>query len=323
MISSPKQRWIGIAVLLASNVAFAQTYPSKPIRVIMPLPAGAPMDLVLRTANQEMMPRLGQPLVVDARPGGNTAIGAEACARAAPDGYTLCVLSLDTLSFNPYVLAKLPYDPEKDFKPVTRLFDLVEGLMANASLPVNSVKELQALAASKPATLNIATLGPGSATDVFRQWLNERWKTEIVGIPYKGANLVVTAVVAGEVHLAQISMGSAAGQIEGGKIKLLAIGGAKRSSLLPNVPTYDEAGLNGSPIHAWWGVLAPAATPDAVISRLNAEFNRAFREPKVVEFMASRFFDITVGTPDAFASFMKTDREHAGQIVKRYHVPQL
>ncbi len=297
-------------------------YPAKPIRMIVTVAAGAPTDLFLRALSQELQPRLGQPLVIDNRPGGNVMVGAEVCAKAPPDGYAFCAFSSDTMSVNPHVFSKLPYDPDKDFKAVGLLYYLIQGLIASASLPVSSVKDLQALAAQKKIALNFGTLGTGTNPDVFRQWLNERWKTDIAGIPYKGANLVMNALIAGEVELSRISLSTVGGLAKAGKVKVLAVGAARRSKVFPDVPTYAEVGLDGFSEQVGWGLLAPAGTPDAAVKRMNAEVARVFAEPKFQEYLDSQFLDPAIDTPEEFTAFLKQDRERSGQMVKKYNVPR-
>ena len=323
--SNMDKRLVLGALAITSAVSFqclAQSYPAKPIRVIVGVPAGSATELVMRSAGQELSTRMGQPWLVENRPGGNNVIAAQACARAAPDGYTLCYVSADSMSFNPHVFSKPPYDPDKDFKPITKLFYLLQGVIAPASLPANSVKELQALALAKPGSLNFGTFGSGHNLDLFRQWLNERWKVNIAGIPYKGGNLVVNALVAGEIHFTFPGLGNAEGLLKSGKIKVLAVHSSKRLRLLPDVPSMAEAGLDGVPLKGWFGIAAPGGTPDAVANRLNAELVRLFREPKFVEFLEARFFEPAVGTIDEFVAFMKVDRERTGQVLRQFNVPR-
>lgn len=303
--------------------ALAQQYPSKPIRVIVAIAAGSLTDVILRTAGREMLGSLGQPLVIENRPGGNMMIAPEVCAKAAPDGYTFCQVSNTVVSVNPHLYSKLAYDPDKDFKPVTLLFYLSQGLIANASLPVNSVKEMQALAAARPGSVNFATLGEGTGPDIFRQWLNERWNTNMTGIPYTGANLIMNALIAGDIHLTQIGPGPFSGQLRAGKIKMLAVDTPKRSRLFPDVPTYLEVGLDGFSEKLWWGLFAPAGTPDAMVRRINAEFARIFQSPKFLEYLENQFIEPAAATtPEEFAAFVKEDRVRAGLMVKTYNVPR-
>ena len=312
-----------LAAALAPRAALSQQpYPAKPIRVLIPVPAGAGVDIIVRKAGEVLHPRLGQPFVVDNRASANMVTGADACAKGAPDGYTLCALSSLSIAFNPHTISSLPYNALKDFRPVMNMFYLLEGLMAKSALPVNSVKELQALAATQPGKLNFGTLGPGSTTDISRQWIEERWNTKLVGIPYKGGPLVVQALASGEIDFSRIGAYNALSLIRSGKVKLLAIGGAKRSHLFPDVPTNEEAGLGGIvPARPWWGVLAPAATPDAIVRRLSTEFMRLFRERSFEEFLDTQVVEIDAGTPEEFAALIKKEYDLAGQIVKKYNVP--
>jgi tripartite-type tricarboxylate transporter receptor subunit TctC len=202
------------------------------------------------------------------------------------------------------------------------MFFLIEGLLAKAALPVNSAQELRALASSRPGKLNFGTLGPGSTTDISRQWIEERWNTRLTGIPYKGGPAVVQALAAGEIDFSRIGAYNALSLVKSGKLKLLALGGAKRSHLFPNVPTMDEAGLGGIvPARPWWGILAPAGTADAIVKRLNTELVRLFRERSFEEFLDTQVVEIDARTPEEFAALIKREYEVAGQIVKKYKVP--
>ena len=300
-----------------SGSVFAQgAYPAKPIRVIVGIAPGSVTDIVMRAVAQEMAPRLGQPLVIENRPGGNMIIGADACAKAAPDGYTLCVLGVDALSTNVHAVEKLPYDPERDLKPVTNLFYVLEALVVNPAVPANSVAELRALALAKPGTLNFGTLGPESSPDLFLGWLREQWKADMVAVPYKGGGPIAGAVMAGEIQLSTMGMGNFAGGIEGGKLRALAVGGAKRLARFPDVPTWAEAGLGAYAVRPWWGLVVPAGTPDAIVARLNTEFVRLFTDPKFAEFLTGRFLEPASSSPEVFAAFLKQDRERAGQLLR-------
>jgi len=308
---------LGLAAALSCVQAVAQTaYPNKPIKVIVGIAAGSVTDVVMRAAAQELSTRLGQPVLIDNKPGGNMIIGAEACAKAPADGYTLCVLGVDALSSNPFTFDKLPYDPDKDFRPVTNLFFVREALVAAAAVPANTVAELRALALAKPGSLNFGTLGPDSSPDLFLGWLRDKWKTDMTAVPYKGGGPIATALIAGEIQLSSMGMGNFVGGIQGGRIKALAIGGQKRVALFPDVPTMAEAGLGDYSVRPWWGLVVPAGTPDAVVARLNAEFVKLFSEAKFGEFMDGRFLETSVGPVEGFAAFLKTDRERSGQVIK-------
>ena len=314
-----------LALLLAAlcgMTASAQDYPSKPIRFILPSTPGSLTDIVARAMAPELTARMGQTWVVDNRAGGNQVIGIEACARAPADGYTVCMVSIDSMSLNPHTMPNLPYNAATDFRAVTNLFFITQGLLASGSLPANSVKELQALARAKPGSLNFATLGPGTNPDVFRHWLAERWRSEIVGVPYKGGAPITTALLAGEVQLTWLGVGNVRSQLSSGKAKVLVVNGARRSRVLPNVPTLDESGLDGFPEKVWWGLAAPVRTSDAAIARLNAEVVKLYQEPKFIELLENQFLEPAPNSPDAFASFMKADRERAAAEVKLFNVPK-
>jgi len=325
MFSSPKYVLASLALIaaVASGTAFSQqNYPARPIRILIPVPPGAGVDIIVRKAGEALQPRLGQTFIVDNRASANMVTGADACAKGAPDGYTLCALSSLSLSYNPHTISSLPYNATRDFKPVVNMFFLLEGILTKAALPVNSMKELQALAVAQPGKLNFGTLGPGSTTDISRQWIEEKWNTKLVGIPYKGGPSVVQALAAGEIDFSRIGAYNALSLIKSGKLKLLALGGAKRSHLFPNVPTMEEAGLGGIvPARPWWGILAPAGTPDAIVRKINSEFVRLFHERSFEDFIDTQVVEVDVGTPEEFGALIKREYVLAGELVKKYKVP--
>jgi len=315
------QKFCGVVIgaCLLTGTAAAQTYPARPVRVIVPLSAGAVTDVTLRAIGKEMAARSGQPWIIDNRPGAAMAIGAELCAKAPPDGYTLCAVSSDTMSFNPALRTTLPYDPDRDFRPITSLFNVIEGVVGSGAVAAGSIAELKTLAASK--SLNVGTLGPGSTPDVFRRWLGDQWKTKFVDVPYKGGGDVATALLSGEIDFARIGVGNLAGLVNQGKVKLLAVSSAARSPLMPDAPTLAETGLGAYPVHVWWGLVAPAATPDAVIAKVNADVNAVIREPATAEFLTKQFLEPTAGTPQEFAAFLKADRAKIAEMIKTYDIP--
>ena len=310
--------------LLAPHAVLAQSYPSKPIRFVLNVSVGVLSDIVMRVGVVELARQMGQPWIIENRQGGNFVPGATACKNSAPDGYTVCLVNEQSMSLNPHIISKLPYDPDKDFKPVTNLYVQVSGVAAASLLAVNSIADLQKLGAAKSAAMNFATLGPGTTQDILRQWMNNKWKTEFVGVPYKGMNVILNALVAGESSVTQTSLGSAGPYLSGGKVKLLAVNSARRLAKMPDVPTFHEVGL-GEFIDVqgrfWWGLVVPAGVPDAIVQRLNSEFARLFREPKFAELIDSQFLDSMLGTPEQFSAFLKTDRERSRRVVKAFNVP--
>ncbi len=301
----------------AAGPAAAQAdYPNKPLRILVPIAAGSVTDVVLRAAAPMLSQRLGQPVVIDNRPGASGIVGAEACAKAAPDGYTLCAVYHSIMSFNPFMFDKLGYDPDRDFAPIGKLFFVTEGLVVPAALPVKTVAELKAYALGHPGGVNLGTLGEGSLQELFAVWLNREWKTQIAGIPYKGGGPIANAVTAGEIQIGQMGLGNFIGLIQGGQIRAVAVSAGKRVAQLPQVPTMAEAGLGGFPSRTWWGLAAPAATPPAIVARLNTELQAVLRDPKLIELADARFVEIAADTPQEFAAFLKADREAAGALVK-------
>jgi tripartite-type tricarboxylate transporter receptor subunit TctC len=319
------QKGLVVALLtaaFASPAAAQQPYPGKPVRMIVPFPPGGGPDVVMRRAGVDLHPRLGQPIVVENRPGGNFIIGAEACVRAAPDGYTLCYVNSTQFSVNPHVMKTLPYDVEKDFKPITNLYNLVSGVFVSSALPPNTLKEFEAYSKGRRGGVNMSTHGPNTPTDVYRRWLNERWGTDMTGIGYKDGTAMISALLAGDVHFVWIGFFNALGQIQAKKVKMLAVSSLKRYPLFPDVPTFTEVGIADAPMTSWQGLSAPGATPDAIVRRMNAEFVKLFNEPEFAKFLVSQGLDSLVGTPEEFAAFMRKDRALAGDVIRRFNIPR-
>jgi tripartite-type tricarboxylate transporter receptor subunit TctC len=299
----------------------AQTYPDRPIRVIVPIAAGSVTDVIMRATASELTPRLGQPFVIENKGGASGIPGAQACVQAAPDGYTLCLVYHNTLSINPLLFNKLPYDADKDFTLITNLYLLVEALFVTSSLNVNSAAELKAYAQAHPAALNYGTLGPGSNPEMFLKWMNQTWNVNVVGIPYRGGGPIAQALVAGELQVAKMGLGNFLGLMGTGKIKPLAVAAVRRSPLAPNVPTLAEAGIDFPPF-GWWGLAAPRGVPQPVVDRLNAEFVRLYREPKFVDYLEKQAVLPAPGTPAEFATFLKQDRQDAERLIRIANQPR-
>ncbi len=321
-MKSPALWFAGAVVIGASVSCLAQSFPSRPIRVIVAMPPGAGQDIMLRKIGEEIAPRIGQPFVIDNRPGGAQIPAMEACRSAPADGHNLCLLTATTQSINPHVFNKLPYEPERDYKPIANLYTQIEALMVAAKVPAGSAKELQSLAVARSGQLNFGTLGEATASDLFRQMLSEEWGTRIAGIPYKGGNLIITALVASEVDMAWIGAYNAIGQQKAGKVRFLALGSSKRLRLLPEVPTLDELNLKERPRPPWVAIGAPAATPDAVIARLNTELGRVFADTKFVDYIETQYIESLFGTPQELTAYMRRDREAYGLLVKKYNLPK-
>jgi tripartite-type tricarboxylate transporter receptor subunit TctC len=313
--------WGMAAILLTAfgALATAQTYPDHAIKLIVPISVGSITDVAARLTAQELQARLGQPVVVMNRPGGAMVLGGSDCAKSAPDGYTLCFVSPDTMSFNPLTIPNLPYDPEKDYAAVIDMYYVVEGLIVPASSGVRSLDALRTKAVAEPGKLNYGTLGERTTTDAFRQWLGEHWNTKFVAIPYKGGSEVTSALLGNTIDLAKIGVGNLVSQVKDGKIKVLALTASHRWSQLPDTPTFAEAGLGtypGGPIY--WGVVVPTGTPAAIVTRLHDELLAIFQSAKFADFANQNFLEPAAGSTADFAALLKRDRESAAILVDKY-----
>ena len=308
-----------VVLALLSGTAAAQNFPSRAMRIIVPISVGSVTDVAARVMAQELQERLGQTVVVVNKPGGAMVIGGSECAKSAPDGYTLCLVSPDTMSFNPLTVPDLPYDPEKDFVPVIDMYHVVEGLIVRADLGLNSFAELRARAAAQPGKLNFGTLGQRTTTDAFRQWLGEHWGTSFGPVPYKGGSEVINALLSSTIDVTKIGLGNLSGQMQGRNVKVLALRASQRWPQLPEVPTFAEAGLGdfpGGPI--FWGVVVPARTPASLVTRLHDELATILRGAKFRAFAQQNFLEVAAGSAADFASFLKKDRQDAAILVNKY-----
>jgi tripartite-type tricarboxylate transporter receptor subunit TctC len=301
------------------GMASAQNYPSRAIRMIVPISVGSVTDVAARLTAQELQARLGQTVIVVNKPGGAMVIGGSECAKSAADGYTICLVSPDTMSFNPLTVPNLPYDPQKDFVPVIDMYHVIEGLIVPGSSPANSLAELRERAVAQAGKMTFGTLGGRTTTDAFRQWLGEYWHTSFVPVPYKGGSEIINATLANTIEVAKIGMGNMTGQIEQHRIKVLALNAARRSPRFADVPTFREAGFSafpGGPIY--WGVVVPAGTDAAIVSRLHDELAAVLRGEKFAEFAEKNFLDVVAGSREDFAEFLKKDRQDAAVLVDKY-----
>jgi len=299
----------------------AQTYPDRPIRVTVPIAAGSVTDVIMRATANELTPRLGQSFVIENKGGASGIPGAQACTQAVPDGYTLCLVYHNTLSINPLLFNKLPYDADRDFTLITNLYLLIEALFVNSSLNVSTPAELKAYAQAHPAALNYGTLGPGSNPEMFLKWMNQTWNVNIVGIPYRGGGPIAQALLAGELQVAKMGLGNFLGLLGTGKIKPLAVAATRRSTLVPEIPTLAEAGIDFPPF-GWWGLAAPHGVPRPIVERLNSEFVKLYREAKFVEYLEKQAVLPAPGTPEEFARFLERDRQNAEFLIRIANQPR-
>ena len=304
------------AICCAPPVA-AQPYPARTVRVIVPYPAGGGIDIISRVIGERLSQRLGQAFVVENKPGAGTLVAAETVARAAPDGHTLMITTDATITINPYLYAKLPYDAQKDFAPITQLVALNQLLLAHPAVPATTLGELIAYAKGNPGKLNYASYGVGSQPHLAMEILKNQTGIDIVHVPYKGIPQAVPAAIAGEVQLTFSGAASSLAHIRGGRLKALAIGGKMRLPLLPEVPTFAEAGFPDVPANAWFGLFAPAATPPSVIARLHGEVVRLLREPEFTQKeVVAKGYELIASPPDEFAAFLAADSVRNARAVR-------
>jgi len=297
--------------------AQAQSYPSKPVHVIVPYPAGGVVDGLVRSLGQPLAESLAQAVIVDNRPGANTIIALETCAKAAPDGTTLCASSSDGMSFNPHLYPKLPYDADRDFAPITQLVWVNGVIVAGAQVPYDSVRGMIAFAKAHPGKVIFASFGIGSKPHFFVEWFRKADGADIVHVPYKGSAQIIPALLSGEADATFIAMGIVLPMIRSGKMKVLAVTSPRRSPYLPEIATLTEQGSDPR-LQNWFGVFAPARTPNAVVDRLNADFVKALRNPRFEEqFLKVQAFEAVGNSPAEFAGFLKADRANAKQVIAR------
>ena len=304
-----------VSALLLASVCGAQSFPVRPIRFIAPYVPGGGVDFVARVIATKLSETIGQQVIVENRPGGGTNIGSELVARAAPDGYTLLVGGVPN-TVNSVFFKKLPYDVIKDFAPVTQTTTAPNILAVHPSLPVRAVKDLIALAKKRRGELTFASAGIGSSNHLSGELFRVMAGVEIIHVPYKGGGAAVTDLLAGQVSMYFGTTPSTVPHVRTGKLRALAVTSLKRSRVAPDVPTMDEAALPGFENAAWHGLLAPAATPPAVIDKLHTEVVRVLRLPEIIERMGAQGVDIIGGTPAELAAFIRQDLAKYDKLVK-------
>ena len=294
---------LGVALVAAGACAQAENYPNRPIRFILPFPPGGGTDILGRIIAERLGVHLGQPVVVENRGGAGGNVGAEAAARSAPDGYTI-VLVAPSLAISPSLYAKLGYDPVKDFAPISLVGTVPNVIVVHPSLPAQTLAEFIALAKSKPGAMNFGSGGAGTSNHLAGELFNIVAGVKLVHVPYKGVNLAMNDVLGGQVQLVVIGIPAAAPHIKAGRLRALAVIAPQRSPALPDVPTAAEAGLPGFDVTTWYGVLAPAGTPRAIVVRLNAELARIMHAPDLQERLAATGTEPLTGTPEQFAHYI-------------------
>ena len=308
---------LAAALALWAGGAFAQPYPSKPIRLIVPFTPGGSTDILGRAIGQKLAEALGQQVVIENRPGAGGSIGAEAAARAAPDGYTLLMGHIGTLAVNPSLYPKLGYDPLKSFVPVAWVARVTNVLVVNPAVPAQTVQELVKLARDQPGRLRYGSGGNGSAAHLATEYFKLRTQTDIVHVPYKGTGPAVTDLLGGQIEVMMTGAPAVMSHVKAGKMRALAISSAQRIESLPDLPTIAEAGVPGFEAIQWYGVVAPAGTPDAVIARLNAEINRALATPELKARLVAEGAEAAPTTPQAFGAFIAAEIERWRPVIQK------
>jgi tripartite-type tricarboxylate transporter receptor subunit TctC len=296
--------------------AAEQGYPTKPIRLVVPFPAGGSLDAVARAIGQKLSIAWGQPVIIDNRPGAGGNIGADLVAKSAPDGYTILEGALSTHAVNVSLYSKMPYDPIKDFAPITLVAVTPNVLVLNPSVPANSVAELISYAKANPGKLAFGSGSNGSAGHLAGELFKTEAKVDMVHVPYKGGAPAMQDLLGGQIQLMFDNLANSMQQVRAGKLKALAVTTAKRSPLVPDLPTLAEAGLPGFDIYTWWGFMAPAGTPKEIIAKWNAEVTRILNTPEMQAFFAQQGAEPSPTTPEQFTALIQGEIPKYAKIIK-------
>jgi tripartite-type tricarboxylate transporter receptor subunit TctC len=310
-------RLLWVVLLAWSCAAGAQAWPSKPIRVIVPYPAGGFYDTVARLIGVKMAEDFGQPAVVENRVGANGIVGTDHVAKSPPDGYTIMVGGIGPHGINPGLYPKLPYDPVRDFAPIVHVVNAANVLVIHPSVPASNVNELVALARAKPRELAYASNGSGSSPHLAAEMFATAMGLKLNHIPFKGSAPAVTAMLGGQTQMAFNNAGDVLQHVRAGKLRALAVTSAKRLPALPDLPTMQEVGVPNYEAVAWWAYFAPAGTPRDIVMRLNAQINKAMQQPDVRERLSVQgSAEVVGGTPEHLAAFMKAEIAKWSRVIK-------
>jgi tripartite-type tricarboxylate transporter receptor subunit TctC len=301
---------------LACAPSLAQEFPGKPLRLIVPFPPGGSADILARAIGQKLSEGLGQPVVVDNRPGAGTAIGAEALAKAPADGYTLMIGTVSSHAINPALNTKLPFHPVRDFTPVSLVASIPFAMVVHPSLPVKNVREFIAYAQSRPGKIDYSSAGVGTSNHLAGELFEAMTGTHLVHIPYRGSAPALQDLIAGRVMLMFDLVLTAAPHIKSGAVRGLAVTGATRSAVLPDLPTVAESGVPGYEVSAWFGIFAPAGVPKPVVDRLNAEVVKAIASPDLRQRLVSQGADPVTSSPAEFAAYLQSEIAKWAKVVK-------
>lgn len=306
---------VSLLLTMFCGAALAQSYPSKPIRLLLPYPAGGPSDILGRAVGQKLAEQLATNVVPDNRAGAGGNLGIALAAKAPPDGYTVMVTS-SAIAISPSLYSHLDYDAEKDFAPVARLGAIQNVLLVNPSVPAKTLKEFIALARAQPGKLNFGSGGAGTTNHLANELLMSLEKIKLVHVPYKGASVAVISLIGGEVDEVVVALASALSQIRAGKVRALAVLSNERAPTLPEVPTAKEAGVDKFVMPIWFGMFVPARTPRAIVLRLNQEVTKALAAPEFRDRLAAAGVDPWPGTPEEMANLLRSEMARYAQIIK-------
>ena len=316
-----RHRWLFLALALVAGPACAQGYPSKPIRLILPFPAGAPSDMIGRVVAQKLAEQVSENVLPDNRTGAGGNLGIALAAKAPPDGYTLLVVS-PTIAISPSLYSTLGYDAARDLAPVARLATIENVLLVHPSVPAKSLKQFVALARAHPGKLNYGSGGPGTTNHLANELLKHLEKINMVHVPYKGATLATVALIGGEIDEVIVSVASVLPMIQAGKVRPLAVLSERRVPTLPDVPTARESGFADFTMSIWYGLFAPAATPREIIARLNREVTRVLDAPDVRSKMAASGIDPWPGTPEDMGNLLRSETARYAAIIRSAGLPK-
>jgi tripartite-type tricarboxylate transporter receptor subunit TctC len=311
-----------LAFLGLAGAAHAQDYPSRTVKIVVAFPAGGPTDFVARVLADKLKGALGQSVIIENKPGANAAIGAESVAKSDPDGYTLFFTTAGAVVINPHMRANLPYDPIKDFAPITLVVNTMEVLVVKSDTPMKSATDLVAFAKSRPDGIAMASTGVGSPPHLALELFKSSSGANVLHVPYRGAAPAVTDVVGGQVHAMFADLPVLMPQIKGGTLRPIGVGSKRRASVLPDVPTLDEQGIKDVYADNWYALFAPAKTPAPVIAKLNAAVNAVLKDPETARKLIEAGADPAAGTPEQLAEFLKSELERWGKVVKEKNIKE-
>jgi tripartite-type tricarboxylate transporter receptor subunit TctC len=310
----PSRLFAFLALAAIAPLSLAQAWPTKPVKMVVPFPAGGPTDVLTRVLSEKLTGALGQPVVVDNKPGAGGTIGADFAAKSAPDGYTLVMATGSTHSVGPS-LAKVPYDPQKDFTPIVYVGYATNLLVISPVIGINNVRELIAYAKANPGKLNYSSSGIGSVAHLTGEMFASMAGIQLTHVPYKGTQLSIPDIMSGQVAMLFDNVMTAKPHVDGRRLKAIGISSLRRSSLVPEVPTIAESGLPGFESWNWFGVFGPANTPRAVVERVNHEMNRIIKDPAVRERFAQLGFESTGGSPAEFAAVVRSEAAKWSKVI--------